>query len=98
MPSKQEVLKALKAVKDPEIGESIVDMGLVYDVKVVKDSVKIRMTYTSMFCPMAGFIDADIRKKVRKIKGVKKVDIDVVFDPPWSPERMSPELRAEMGI
>lgn len=98
MTTSKDVMKVLRTVKDPEIGANLVDLGLIYGVKVTKDRVKIKMTFTSMFCPLAGAIDADIREKVGKIKGVKKVDVELVWEPPWTPERMSEELRAELGV
>jgi metal-sulfur cluster biosynthetic enzyme len=98
MPTKKEVMDALRGVKDPEIGVNVVDMGLIYEVKVSGSSVKIKMTFTSMFCPLAGVMEADVRGTLGKLKGVKKVDVDIVFDPPWSPERMSDEARLEIGL
>jgi metal-sulfur cluster biosynthetic enzyme len=98
MPTKDEVLEALKSVVDPELGFNIVNMGLIYDVKVKKDSVKIKMTFTSMMCPMSGLIEERVRSAVERLKGVKHVDIEIVWEPPWSPEKMSEEIRAELGL
>ncbi|MFH1770660.1 MAG: metal-sulfur cluster assembly factor [archaeon] len=98
MVSKEEVMKALKKVLDPEIGLSIVDLGLIYDVKIDGEVVDISMTLTSPGCPMAPEIMADAENNVLKLKGVKKAKVEFVFDPPWTPEKMSPEARMELGI
>ncbi len=98
MVTKKEVMKVLKECYDPEIPLSIVDLGLVYDVKVEKGRVKIRMTLTAPTCPMSSFIIENVRNRVKEIKGVKSVDIELVFEPAWSPERMSKKARRILGF
>jgi FeS assembly SUF system protein len=95
---KAEVMKKLKECYDPEIPINIVDLGLVYDVKIKEGNVYIKMTLTAIGCPLTGFIVEDIKNKLKEIKGVKNVDVDIVWDPPWSPEKMSKEARAILGI
>lgn len=91
-------MNKLKKVIDPEVGINVVDMGFIYDVKVSGDVVEIKMSLTSPFCPMAGLIDSEIKENVKKLKGIKKVDVELVWEPPWSPERMTEEARIELGI
>ena len=91
-------MKVLKECYDPEIPISIVDLGLIYDVKVEKGRVKIRMTLTAPTCPMSSFIIENVRNRVKEIKGVKSVDIELVFEPAWSPERMSKKARRILGF
>ena len=98
MVTKKEVMKVLKECYDPEIPISIVDLGLIYDVKVEKGRVKIRMTLTAPTCPMSSFIVENVRNRVKEIKGVKSVDIELVFEPAWSPERMSKKARRILGF
>jgi len=98
MVTKKEVMKVLKECYDPEIPISIVDLGLIYDVKVEKGRVKIRMTLTAPTCPMSSFIVKNVRNRVKEIKGVKSVDIELVFEPAWSPERMSKKARRILGF
>ena len=98
MVTKKEVMKVLKECYDPEIPLSIVDLGLIYDVKVEKGEVKIRMTLTAPTCPMSSFIVENVRNRVKEIKGVKSVDIELVFEPAWSPERMSKKARRILGF
>lgn len=97
MITKDQVLKSLKEVMDPEIGVNIVDLGLIYDVKVNGTKVKVKMTLTAPGCPLAGMINAAVYEAVCKT-GAKDVDLEFVFDPPWTPDRISPKVRQKMGI
>lgn len=94
----EEIVKVISTVKDPEIQESIVDMGMIYDAKYdsKKDKIVIKMTLTTPFCPLGGFIEESIREALKKFK--KDVEINIVFDPPWTIEKIKPELRAAMGF
>ena len=94
------VRQALRQVKDPELDMNIVDLGLVYDVEVDDGGglVRITMTLTSPGCPAGPMITNDIYKVVRALDGVKDVDIDIVWEPYWTPERIDPKIRAMMGF
>ncbi len=96
--SAETVRQALRQVKDPELDMNIVDLGLVYDVEVDDGQVRINMTLTSPGCPAGPMITNDIYKTVRAIEGVKDVDIDIVWEPYWTPERIDPKIRAMMGF
>ena len=96
--SGETVRQALRQVKDPELDMNIVDLGLVYDVEVEDGLVRINMTLTSPGCPAGPMITNDIYKVVRAIEGVMDVDIDIVWEPYWTPERMDPKVRALMGL
>ncbi len=97
--TKDQVMKALKNVIDPELGVDIVDLGLVYGVKIAKDgNVDIDLTLTSPGCPVAPMILADAEENTAKVKGVKKVTVQFVFDPPWSPDKISDDARLLLGI
>src|SRR2546422_2224068 len=96
--SSDAVRQALRQVKDPELDMNIVDLGLVYDVEVDDGLVRINMTLTSPGCPAGPMITNDIYKVVRAIEGVKDVDIDIVWEPYWTPERIDPKIRAMMGF
>ncbi len=97
---KEKILEALKDVYDPEIPINIVDLGLVYDIDVSGDGrVTIKMTLTSPVCPIAYFITDMVRETIlSKIPEIKDVDVQLVFDPPWTPERMSPIARKLLGL
>jgi len=98
MVSKEDVMKALRECFDSEIGINVVDLGLIYDVKVDKNEVHIKMTLTTPGCPMSSYLTQDAQKKVKSIKGVKDVNIELVWDPPWTPDRMSKEVRKKLGL
>ncbi len=99
MISKEEVIKVLKTCYDPEIPVNIVDLGLIYDVQI-KDGkdVYVKMTLTAPGCPLHSLIANEVRNKLSNIKGIGKVEVQVVWDPPWSPEMMSPEARKILGF
>ena len=98
MVNKEDVMKALRKCYDPEIGINLVDLGLIYDVKVDGNKVHIKMTLTSPGCPMHSFLAQDVQDKVKNIKGVKEVKVDLVWDPPWTPERMAKDARKKLGL
>ncbi|MBI2208467.1 metal-sulfur cluster assembly factor [Candidatus Woesearchaeota archaeon] len=95
MATKEEVIEALKKVNDPEIGIDVYTLELIYDVKVEDGRVEILMTLTTPMCPYGPMLIEEIRARVRELKGVKEVDVEVTFDPPWQP---SEQLRATLGV
>lgn len=98
-PSKEGVLEALKSVYDPELGINIVDLGLVYEVDVdAAGGVDIRYTLTTMGCPIGPMIEDQMRAFVIAVPGVEEVRPEMVLRPPWSPEMMSDEAKAALGI
>ncbi|MFC5412649.1 SUF system Fe-S cluster assembly protein [Larkinella bovis] len=96
---KEEVVKALKEVYDPEIPVDVYELGLIYDIKVFPiNNVYILMTLTSPSCPSAGTIPGEIEAKVRAIEGVNDVSVELTFDPPYSTEMMSEVAKLELGF
>jgi probable FeS assembly SUF system protein SufT len=97
-----EVWSTLKTCYDPEIPVNIVDLGLIYDMQISQLSdgtrVDVKMTLTAQGCGMGGSIAADARNKLLDLPGVVEADVLVVWDPPWTPEKISPEGRALLGI
>ena len=98
MVSEEKVWEVLKNCYDPEIPVNIVDLGLVYDVQIDDDVVKIKMTLTAPGCPMHSVIAQDVRSKLLALDGVKDAIVDVVWDPPWTPDMMSEEAKAKLGF
>ena len=98
--TKKDVIDRLKEIYDPEIPElSIVDLGLVYDVNVSEDGdVSIKMTMTTPMCPMARLILKYVEDEVKKIPGVKNAFVELVWDPPWTPDRMSERAKRLLGF
>lgn len=97
MVQKDAVLQALKTVIDPELGVNVVDLGLIYDVHVAGDAVDVTMTLTTPGCPLHAAIARGAQTAVRNVPGIEQATVNVVWDPPWTPERMSPEARARLG-
>ena len=95
MITKGTINKVLKKVKDPEIGIDIVTLELVYGINIKKDNVRVKMTLTSPMCPYGPELVNSVKQEIKKVKGIKKVDVDVVFDPPWQP---SEELKDSLGL
>jgi metal-sulfur cluster biosynthetic enzyme len=92
------IRKALRAVKDPELGLNIVDIGLVYDVTVSPEGdVRVKMTLTSPGCPSGPEIMQDAKVVVEDLEGVRSAAVDLVWEPYWTPERMDPRVRAFLG-
>ena len=94
----QDVYDSLKAVYDPEIPVNIVDLGLVYDVQVKDNDVKVQMTLTFPGCGMGPYIAQQAEWAIQELDGVGEVEIELVFDPPWSPELISEDAKAQLGI
>jgi metal-sulfur cluster biosynthetic enzyme len=93
------VRKALRAVKDPELNLNIIDIGLVYDIEVgIAGEVQVRMTLTSPGCPAGTEIIDDVKRVVSDMEGVKSVEVELVWDPYWTPEKMDPRVRAFLGF
>ena len=94
----EEIYDALKTVYDPEIPVNIVDLGLVYDVQLTDSDVYVQMTLTFPGCGMGPDIGQQAEWAVQELDGVEEVQIEMVFDPPWSPELISEEARSQLGI
>ena len=99
---KEMIIRNLKKIYDPEIPVNIYDLGLIYDLTVTDTDVKIIMTLTSAFCPSAEEIPEEVQAQVenalKELNTNRTVSVDVVFDPPWTPARVSEEARLEMGM
>ncbi len=98
MVTKEQVYEALQDCYDPEIPVNIVDLGLVYDVEVEDDAVAVKMTLTAPGCGMGGMIASNAQSLIMEIPGVKEANVDLVWDPPWDPSRISEEAREKLGI
>ena len=94
MVTKKDIIKVLKTVDDPEIMIDVYSLGLIYDIKVVKDVIKIKMTFTTPMCPYGPML-IDMIESAIKEKHKVNVEIEVVFDPPWEP---SEDLKAAFGV
>lgn len=95
---KAKIMRKLKAVMDPELYISIVDLGLIYNISQKAKTITVTMTLTTMGCPLFGMLESDIKSRILSIKDIKDVHINLVFDPPWNMEMMTEKGRAQMGI
>lgn len=96
---KENIMGALENVIDPELGIDIVNMGLVYDIDLNdKGLCTVTMTLTSMGCPLAGHIEADVRRALSDIPEIKDIDVNIVWDPPWGKDKMSRYAKIALGI
>ncbi|MDO9634345.1 MAG: iron-sulfur cluster assembly protein [Paludibacter sp.] len=95
----ENIVRMLKTVYDPEIPVNIYDLGLIYNIEVdEKGHLDIVMTLTAPNCPAVDFIVEDVRMKTGSVEGVKTVDVEIVFDPPWDKDMMSEEAQLELGF
>ena len=96
---KERIVEAVKTVFDPEIPVNIYELGLIYDVDVDPDgATRIRMTLTTPMCPAAEELPPEVETKARSVEGVTSVQLDLVWEPPWSPDMMSEAARLELGM
>jgi metal-sulfur cluster biosynthetic enzyme len=98
MPSENDLLEALRQVEDPELGMDVVDLGLVYEVAVEGPKVKILYSLTSMGCPAGPLIAGDMERVSREVPGVEDVELELTFDPPWTPDKMSEDAKFILGF
>jgi metal-sulfur cluster biosynthetic enzyme len=96
--TKDDVFEALHQVEDPELGMDVVDLGLVYDVEVEGPKVKVLHTLTSMGCPAGPMIQEDIQRVAAELPGVEDVEVELTFDPPWTPDKMSDDAKFILGF
>ena len=99
MSLKDKIIGEIKKIYDPEIPVNIYELGLIYDIIVQKDnSVKIKMTLTTPNCPVAESLPKEVKDSVMEITDVKKVDLDLVWDPPWDKSMMSEAAKLELNL
>ncbi|HZP17391.1 MAG TPA: metal-sulfur cluster assembly factor [Terriglobales bacterium] len=101
--TQEEVLTALKECYDPEIPVNIVDLGLIYGIRIDpvendQQDVTVDMTLTAQGCPAHVMIGEQVKGRVQQLPGIRTVNVNVVWNPPWTPERLSPEARKQLGI
>jgi len=98
MATREEVLEILRQVEDPELGMDIVDLGLVYEVAVEDSTAKIIYSLTSMGCPAGPLIAQDIESTARQVEGIDEDELELTFDPPWTPDKMSDDAKFILGF
>ncbi len=96
--TEKDVRNALKTVKDPELDLDLVVLGLIYDIDVDGSDVHVVMSLTSPMCPVADQLVRDAKAAVSGVEGVESCEIDLTWDPPWTPERIAPLIRSSLGL
>lgn len=97
--TKEKVLKKLRQVIDPELHLNIVDLGFIYGIEFPKkDKVKVKMTMTSPACPLAPYFEEEVPAVIKKIKGVKSAEVEFVFKPPWTRDKISESAKEELRM
>ena len=94
----EDVIEVLRQCYDPEIPVNIVDLGLIYDIAIKPERIDIKMTLTALGCPMAAEVMTDVRDHLLTLPGISDAGVDIVYEPVWTPERMSEEARWELGM
>jgi FeS assembly SUF system protein len=98
MDLKEQVIAEIRKIYDPEIPVNIYELGLIYDVKLKEDAVKIIMTLTSPNCPVAESLPQDVKDSAMQVEGIEKVDLDLVFEPEWNKDMMSEAAKLELNL
>lgn len=100
MPTKRDIEAVLKTIPDPEIGISIYDLGLIYDIRIDEETkvITIVMTLTTIGCPLFSMIAEPIKERLKELDDVSDVIVELTFDPPWNIDKMTPEAREELGL
>ena len=96
--NKEAIISILKQCYDPEIPIDLWNLGLIYEIKISDNNIDIVMSLTTPGCTMGQYMADDIKSKLKQLKNVKTINVDVVFDPPWQPEMMSNEGRKKLGF
>ena len=96
---KEQIIEEIKKIYDPEIPVNIYELGLIYDIKLENnDTAKVKMTLTSPNCPVAESLPKEVKDSIMQVQGIEKVDLDLVWDPPWNKDMMSEAAKLELNL
>ena len=98
MDLREQIIEEIRKIYDPEIPVNIYELGLIYDVKVNEDKAKIIMTLTTPNCPVAESLPKEVKDTAMQVEGIKEVDLDLVFEPPWDKSMMSEAAKLELNL
>ena len=96
--TEEQVIKVLRSVYDPEIPVSIYDLGMIYGIQIDGDVVHVRMTLTTPACPVAGILPGQVETRVKALEGVSDATVELVWDPPWTPDKMSEAAKLQLNM
>jgi FeS assembly SUF system protein len=97
-PLEERVVAAIRTCYDPELPVNVYDLGLIYELKVVDGAVSVKMTLTSPACPVAGALPGDVQRRIAAVPGVREAKVELVWEPPWTKDRMSEEAQLQLGL
>ena len=95
---KEKIIEEIKKIYDPEVPVNIYELGLIYDIKIEKDLAKVKMTLTTPNCPVAESLPQEVKDSIMQVEGIEKVDLDLVWDPPWNKVMMSEAAKLELNL
>tara|TARA_B100001094_G_C18094833_1_gene752458 strand:- start:723 stop:1022 length:300 start_codon:yes stop_codon:yes gene_type:complete len=95
---KEKIIEEIKKIYDPEVPVNIYELGLIYDIKIEKDLAKVKMTLTTPNCPVAESLPQEVKDSIMQVEGIEKVDLDLVWDPPWNKDMMSEAAKLELNL
>ncbi len=98
MELKEKIVLEIKKIYDPEVPVNIYDLGLIYDIQIVEKKAKIKMTLTTPNCPVAESLPKEVKDGVMQVEGIDNVDLELVWDPPWSKDMMSDAAKLELNL
>ena len=98
MELKEKIIQEIKKIYDPEIPVNIYELGLIYEISINKDQAKIKMTLTTPNCPVAESLPKEVKDSAMQVEGIKKVELDLVWDPPWNKSMMSEAAKLELNL
>ena len=95
---KEKIIEEIRKIYDPEVPVNIYELGLIYDIKIEKDLAKVKMTLTTPNCPVAESLPQEVKDSIMQVEGIEKVDLDLVWDPPWDKSMMSEAAKLELNL
>ena len=95
---KEKIIEEIRKIYDPEVPVNIYELGLIYDIKIEKDLAKVKMTLTTPNCPVAESLPQEVKDSIMQVEGIEKVDLDLVWDPPWNKDMMSEAAKLELNL
>ncbi len=98
MEVKSKIIEEIRKIYDPELPVNIYDLGLIYEVQVLEEKVKIKMTLTTPNCPVAESLPKEVKEAAMQVEGIKEVDLELVWDPPWNKDMMSDAAKLELNL
>ena len=98
MNKKEQIIKEIRKIYDPELPVNIYELGLIYDIKVENDTAKVKMTLTTPNCPVAESLPKEVKESIMQVEGIENVDLELVWDPPWNKDMMSDAAKLELNL